>query len=88
MRVLVIGAGIGGLAAAKGLLEAGHDVEVFEHAEALRDGGAAVTVWSNGTAALGQLGVSLADVGRPLHSLRSITDSGRLLWEADLADVT
>ncbi|MEU6127555.1 FAD-dependent monooxygenase [Saccharopolyspora sp. NPDC047091] len=88
MRVLVIGAGIGGLAVAKGLLDGGHDVAVFEHADALRDGGAAVTVWSNGTAALGQLGVTLEDVGRPLHSLKSITDSGRLLWEADLADVT
>ncbi|GAB2656099.1 FAD-dependent urate hydroxylase HpxO [Saccharopolyspora gloriosae] len=88
MRVLVIGAGIGGLAVAKGLIDAGHDVAVFEHADALRDGGAAVTVWSNGTAALGQLGVTLEDVGRPLHSLKSITDTGRLLWEADLADVT
>lgn len=88
MRVLVIGAGIGGLAAAKGLSDAGHEVAVFEHAPELRDGGAAVTIWSNGTAALSQLGVSLDPVGRVLHSLRSITDTGRLLWEADLADVT
>ncbi|QUH05363.1 FAD-dependent monooxygenase [Saccharopolyspora erythraea] len=88
MRVLVVGAGIGGLAVANGLVEQGHDVQVFEHAEALRDGGAGVTVWSNGTAALRDLGVSLDGVGRELHSLRSVTESGRLLWEADLDAVT
>ena len=88
MRVLVVGAGIGGLAVAKGLIDQGHEVHVFEHADALRDGGAAVTVWSNGTAALRDLGISLADVGRQLDGLRSVTDSGRLLWEADLGEVT
>lgn len=88
MRVLVIGAGVGGLAVANGLIDQGHDVRVFEHAERLREGGAAVTVWSNGTAALGGLGVGLEDIGRKLHSLRSLTEGGRLLWEADLDAVT
>lgn len=88
MRVLVVGAGVGGLAVAKGLLGQGHDVQVYEHADALRTGGAGLTVWSNGTAALRDLGVRLDDVGRELHSLRSMTESGRLLWEADLDEVT
>lgn len=88
MRVLVIGAGVGGLAVANGLVGRGHEVRVFEHADELRDGGAAVTVWSNGSAALRDLGVELDDVGRQLHSLRSLTDGGRLLWEADLDEVT
>lgn len=88
MRVLVIGGGIGGLAVAKGLLDSGHEVRVFEHADGLREGGAGVTIWSNGTAALRDLGVSLDGVGRQLHSLRSLTGNGRLLWEADLDEVT
>ncbi|MBA8827223.1 FAD-dependent urate hydroxylase [Saccharopolyspora lacisalsi] len=88
MRVLVIGGGIGGLAAAKGLLDRGHEVRVYEHAESLREGGAGVTIWSNGTAALRDMGVSLDGVGRSLHSLRSLTGNGRLLWEADLDEVT
>ncbi len=88
MRVLVIGAGVGGLAVARGLFDQGHEVHVFEHADGLRNGGAGVTIWSNGTAALHELGVRLDGVGRELHSLRSLTDSGRLLWEADLDEVT
>ncbi|MEY8042421.1 FAD-dependent monooxygenase [Saccharopolyspora cebuensis] len=88
MRVLVIGAGVGGLAAANGLAGRGHEVEVFEHADSLRTSGAGITVWSNGTAALRGLGVDIEPLGRPLRSLRSITDTGRLLWEADLGEVT
>ncbi|MHA6801504.1 FAD-dependent monooxygenase [Bounagaea algeriensis] len=88
MRVLVIGGGIGGLAIANGLLARGHEVEVFEHAESHRTGGAGITMWSNGTAALRELGVDIEESGRRLHSLRSLTDSGRLLWEADLDAVT
>ncbi|TDD43178.1 salicylate monooxygenase [Saccharopolyspora elongata] len=88
MRVLVIGAGVGGLAIANGLLGKGHDVQVFEHADALRTTGAGITVWSNGTAALRGLGVDIEPAGHPLHSLRSVTESGRLLWEADLDEVT
>jgi FAD-dependent urate hydroxylase len=88
MRVLVVGAGVGGLAIANGLLGKGHDVHVYEHAEALRTTGAGITVWSNGTAALRELGVDIEPLGRPLRSLRSLADSGRLLWEADLDEVT
>ncbi|MFI0470786.1 FAD-dependent monooxygenase [Saccharopolyspora sp. 5N102] len=88
MRVLVIGAGVGGLAIANGLLGKGHDVQVFEHADALRTTGAGITVWSNGTAALRGLGVDIEPAGHRLHSLRSVTESGRLLWEADLDEVT
>ncbi|ASU80371.1 salicylate monooxygenase [Actinopolyspora erythraea] len=88
MRVLVIGGGLGGLAVAKGLLDNGHRVRIYEHAEKLRDGGAGVTVWSNGTAALRGLGIPLHGVGRQLHSLRAMTATGRMLWEADLDEVT
>ena len=88
MRVLVIGAGVGGLAVANGLVDRDHEVHVFEHADGLRDGGAGVTIWSNGTAALREMGIEVEDVGRRLHRLRSLTVGGRLLWEADLDEVT
>ena len=66
MRVLIIGAGIGGLAAARALLADGHEVAVFEQAEGLRRTGAAVTLWSNGTGTLDDLGVSLDGAGAPI----------------------
>ncbi|GGI92537.1 monooxygenase [Saccharopolyspora subtropica] len=88
MRVLVIGAGIGGLAIANGLVDKGHQVQVYEHADALRTTGAGITVWSNGTAALRELGIDIEPSGRQLRSLRALTDTGRLLWEADLGEVT
>lgn len=88
MRVLVIGAGVGGLAIANGLVAQGHEVQVFEHADTLRTTGAGITVWSNGTAALRDLGIDIEPVGRRLNSLRALTDTGRLLWEADLREVT
>ena len=52
MKVLISGAGVGGLAAARALIADGHDVTVFEQATELRQGGAAVTLWSNGTGVL------------------------------------
>lgn len=56
-RVLVIGGGIGGLATALGLRQAGWEVEVFERAPALREVGAGIALWSNGLRALDRLGV-------------------------------
>ncbi len=84
MRVLIIGAGIGGLAAARALLADGHEVAVFEQAEGLRRTGAAVTLWSNGTGILGELGVSLAGAGAPIDTLESRDQHGKVLASVDV----
>src|SRR4029077_13983584 len=55
--VAVIGAGIGGLAAALALLQRGFDVDVWEQAPELTEVGAGVQLSPNGTRALGLLGV-------------------------------
>lgn len=57
MRVLIAGAGIGGLTAALALLRSGIDVEVYEQAPELKEVGAGVQLAANGTRVLYALGV-------------------------------
>ncbi len=85
MKVLVSGAGIGGLAAARALIADGHEVTVFERAPELRAGGAAVTLWSNGTGVLSELGVSLDGAGAPIDVLETRDRRGKPLVRIDVA---
>lgn len=57
LTVLIAGGGIGGLAAALALRQRGIRVRVYERATELRDGGAGLHIWTNGTIALQRLGV-------------------------------
>jgi FAD-dependent urate hydroxylase len=84
VKVLVVGGGVGGLALARGLLGRGLEVRVFEQAPELRTGGAAVTIFSNGAAALAGLGAGMGDFGGRLDSLRFDTADGRTMVTADL----
>ena len=52
-----MGAGIGGIAAGIALLDAGFQVTVFERAEELREVGAGMSLWPNGTGVLQQFGL-------------------------------
>ena len=56
-KIIVIGGGIGGLAAALSLLKRGLDVEVHEQASELKEVGAGIQISSNGTRVLYALGL-------------------------------
>ena len=84
LRILVVGAGVGGVSAARGLLRDGHDVTVFERRPDTRAGGGAVTVWSNGSTVLDQLGVGMDGAGQLLSTVRIVTSNGRPLVNIDV----
>ena len=86
MDVVVVGAGIGGLALANGLAADGHRVRVLERAPRLRTGGAAVTIFSNGSAAAAGLGVPLDGLGSAIDTLAFHAPGGGRYACADLRE--
>ncbi|KRC12353.1 monooxygenase [Hydrogenophaga sp. Root209] len=60
MRVVVVGAGIGGLTAALALMRRGFDVQVLEQARELREVGAGLQISPNGNRVLDALGLTPA----------------------------
>jgi len=87
LRILVVGAGVGGLSVARGLLRDGHDVTVFEQRPQMQAGGGAVTIWSNGATVLEQLGVDMDGAGQQLSTVRVVTSTGRRLTTLDLTAI-
>jgi FAD-dependent urate hydroxylase len=84
LRILVVGAGVSGISAARGLLRDGHDVTVFDQRPDVTAGGGAVTIWPNGATVLRQLGVDMDGAGQLLSAVRVMTASGRPLATMDL----
>jgi 2-polyprenyl-6-methoxyphenol hydroxylase-like FAD-dependent oxidoreductase len=78
-RVLIAGGGIGGIATALALQQQGIDSVVFERAPQLRDGGAGLHIWTNGTLALARLGVAdqVAKVAPAQDMCHFATSTGR-----------
>jgi len=87
MKVVVIGAGVAGVGAALGLLDAGHDVEIYEQAGELRAAGNGVILWPNGTGILRELGVDIDGLGVRMDMIDSRTDDGYSLARIRLASV-
>ncbi|MEV6397178.1 NAD(P)/FAD-dependent oxidoreductase [Streptomyces sp. NPDC051907] len=84
MKLLVVGAGVGGLAVARGALAAGHDVRVFERAEQPRTTGAAITVWAGGVGILRESSVRLDGAGARIDGIDARTDAGERLYTIDV----
>jgi 2-polyprenyl-6-methoxyphenol hydroxylase-like FAD-dependent oxidoreductase len=76
-KALIIGAGIGGLAAAIALRQVGVEPVVFERSGKMREIGAGITLWANAVKALKRLGVydavraaGVAEIGGEIRSWR------------------
>jgi salicylate hydroxylase len=87
-KILIAGAGIGGLTAAANLLMAGHDVTIFEQASELSEVGAGLQLSANATHVLHHLGLGppLAEVGvRPGGYVFRLYDTGEEIQRFSLS---
>jgi salicylate hydroxylase len=88
-RILIAGAGIGGLTAASCLMKAGHHVEIYEQAPALAEIGAGIQISANAMHVLRDLGLEAAitAVGvRPGAYEFRLHDTGELIQRFSLSD--
>jgi 2-polyprenyl-6-methoxyphenol hydroxylase-like FAD-dependent oxidoreductase len=90
MRVVIIGAGLGGVTAALALRRIGLETALFERTPALREVGAGITLWSNALHALQQIGadVPVREVGCLARTSELRGSRGkRMLLRTDVAKV-
>jgi 2-polyprenyl-6-methoxyphenol hydroxylase-like FAD-dependent oxidoreductase len=83
-RVAVLGAGPAGMAAALGILKAGHEVVLYERYREARPAGNILNLWPPPLKALRALGVDISDFGAPTDSeFRSISGRVRVRVKID-----
>lgn len=91
MKILIIGAGIGGASAGIALGRLGHDVEIYDQITENRPVGAAITLWPNGVKALNWLGLgeqTAALGGLVEHMSYREAFSGETMCRFSLAPIT
>jgi 2-polyprenyl-6-methoxyphenol hydroxylase-like FAD-dependent oxidoreductase len=88
-RALIIGGGIGGLAAAVALRRVGIESAVFERAPEIREVGAGLSLWSNAVKALRRLRVeeAVTRAGSVIETALTVDRRGRVLSEVSMADL-
>lgn len=89
-RILVAGGGVGGLAAALAVRQAGWDVEVFERTvEPHREAGTAFNLWANAVTALDTVGLADAVLatGDRIEDMRLWDHRGRFLASTPIASI-
>ena len=88
-RILIAGAGLGGLTAASCLMKAGHEVTIFEQAPVLGEIGAGIQISANAMHVLNDLGLgpTLAKLAvRPGAYVFRLHDTGEVISQFSLAE--
>ncbi|KAK4164599.1 hypothetical protein QBC43DRAFT_317837 [Cladorrhinum sp. PSN259] len=87
LRILIVGAGIGGLTAAVGFRKQGHEVTLFERSELAKETGAALHLASNCHGILRRFGIYPETFGaNPVHGLLEYDYTGSLRADVDLRE--
>jgi FAD-dependent urate hydroxylase len=86
LKVVIIGAGIGGLTAGIALRQVGYRVEIYDKASELRPAGAGISLWSNGVKVLNHLGLgnAIARIGGQMDRMEYRSQTDELLSAIDL----
>jgi salicylate hydroxylase len=91
LRVVIIGAGIGGLAAAIALRQRGIEVEIFERSLELGEVGAGLQIGPNGVKVLSALGLEdelMRNAFEPISIMSLTWDEGRLRFRQPLRAIS
>jgi FAD-dependent urate hydroxylase len=86
LKVVIIGAGIGGLTTGIALRQVGYRVEIYDKARELRPAGAAISLWSNGVKVLNRLGLgdAIARIGGRMDRMEYRSNTDELLSAIEL----
>ncbi|KAH6950329.1 3-hydroxybenzoate 6-hydroxylase 1 [Ilyonectria robusta] len=81
LKIIIVGAGLGGLGSAIALTRAGHDVEVFEQSSFLNEVGAAIHIPPNATRVLKHWGCDFEDLQATFCNAIKVYDkTGKLIF--------
>ncbi|MFB2934422.1 FAD-dependent urate hydroxylase HpxO [Aerosakkonemataceae cyanobacterium BLCC-F154] len=86
LKIVIIGAGIGGLTTGIALKKAGYQVEIYDKVKELRPAGAGISLWSNGVKVLNKLGLGdrMAAIGGQMNQMQYRSYKDELLNDISL----
>ena len=86
LKVIIVGAGIGGLTTGIALKQAGYEVSIYERVSKLRPAGAGISLWSNGVKVLNRLGLGdeMAAIGGQMNRMEYRSHRDESLSNIDL----
>lgn len=86
LKVIIVGAGMGGLTTAIAMKQAGFTVELYDRVRELRPAGAGISLWSNGIKVLNRLGLGadIARIGGPMQRMSYLSKTGETLTDFSL----
>ncbi|MEO0458624.1 MAG: FAD-dependent urate hydroxylase HpxO [Cyanobacteria bacterium P01_A01_bin.114] len=87
LKIIIVGAGMGGLTTAIAMRQAGYDVEIYDRVRELRPAGAGISLWSNGVKVLNRLGLGpeIARIGGTMTRMSYVSKTGEPLTDFSLA---
>lgn len=86
LKVVIIGAGIGGLTAGIAMRQIGYEVEIYDRVKELRPVGAGISLWSNGVKVVNRLGLGdrIAKIGGVMNRMEYRSQQGEILNDISL----